>query len=673
VTARARISKLAHPAVLLLLVAILAYGLLLPQMGFYWDELPMSWIRYELGPEAMTRYFSTNRPVWGMLYQITTRFLPQVAIYWEVFGLFWRWLAAVLVWGIARSLWPGHNRFAIASALAFLIYPGFNQQWTSYLYSHFLIVLCFLLLSFLCTIWSLQHRRWYWPLTVAALLLSALNLWMMEYFFVLELWRPFMILGITWGVGTSLGLWPSIRRVLLLSAPYLVVFVANVLWRLFVFNNQVYQPTLIPALRSEPIGTAWELIKTIVLQVYTVTLAAWSQIFTFTAAGVQGPRTTALYVAVVLATALLIWLASWARPPSASRDTGRIWQMMGLGAVAMIAAGGPFWLTGLEVTTAYPANRFTLPFMLGAAIFLAAVLELLLPTWWRIALVGLIGLAAGRQALWADSYRRDWETQKALFWQMIWRAPGIEPHTIVLLNEGALPYYADNSLTGPLNWIYDPDNRSTEMDYVLFYPTSRLGGTLQSLEPGQPITYDFISEVFTGNTSQSLAFYYQPPACLRLLDPLMDPGNHFVADASLMREAARLSSSAWITPQSSARMPSIYGPEPPHGWCYYFERAQLAAQTNDWEGVVSLGREAFALNDYPNSPVERFVFIEGFAHSGLWSDALEQSTASYKVSRQYVGPLLCALWDRIGSHTPESTRKTNAITQARTLFACSPQ
>ena len=60
---------------------------------------------------------------------------------------------------------------------------------------------------------------------------------------------------------------------------------------------------------------------------------------------------------------------------------------------------------------------------------------------------------------------------------MVWRAPGIVPHTIVLLNEGALPYYADNSLTAPLNWIYDPGNRSSEMDYVLFYPTSRVGGT----------------------------------------------------------------------------------------------------------------------------------------------------------------------------------------------------
>ncbi|MDQ2690805.1 MAG: hypothetical protein M3Y68_02110, partial [Chloroflexota bacterium] len=94
-----------HPALALLIVAILAYGLLIPWLGFYWDDLPMSWIRYELGPEAMTRYFSTNRPVWGLLYQITTRLFPQVPVYWQIFALLWRWLGAVVVWAIMREVW----------------------------------------------------------------------------------------------------------------------------------------------------------------------------------------------------------------------------------------------------------------------------------------------------------------------------------------------------------------------------------------------------------------------------------------------------------------------------------------------------------------------------------------------------------------------------------------
>jgi hypothetical protein len=260
-----------------------------------------------------------------------------------------------------------------------------------------------------------------------------------------------------------------------------------------------------------------------------------------------------------------------------------------------------------------------------------------------------------------------------MFWQMLWRAPAIAPHTTLLLNQGAFLYYADNSLTGPLNWIYDPGNRDPGMDYVLFYPTSRLGGTLQGFEAGQPINYDFIAEVFTGNTSQTLAFYYQPPACLRLLDPALDSENHFVSDTSLMRQAAALSSTRWISSEATGHMPQIYGPEPPHGWCYYFEKADLAGQLGDWTTVVQLGDSAFKLNDYPNDPIERFVFIEGYARTGDWAKALDLSATSYRVSKTYVGPLLCRLWNRIRLGTPASLSRSAALDQVKRLFACTSE
>ncbi len=90
--------KYLRPSILLFMVAFLAYGILIPQLGFYWDDLPISWIRYQLGSEALTRYFSTNRPVWGVLYQLTTRIIPQVPEYWQIFALLWRWLGAVVVY-----------------------------------------------------------------------------------------------------------------------------------------------------------------------------------------------------------------------------------------------------------------------------------------------------------------------------------------------------------------------------------------------------------------------------------------------------------------------------------------------------------------------------------------------------------------------------------------------
>jgi hypothetical protein len=338
----------------------------------------------------------------------------------------------------------------------------------------------------------------------------------------------------------------------------------------------------------------------------------------------------------------------------------------------MLVAGWPFWLTSVPVSLGYPANRATLSFMLGVSLLLAGLLALLPRQLNWILLAVLVSLAAGRQFQWSNDFRRDWNAQKNLFWQMTWRAPALKPGTIVLMNE-KLAFYADNSIGAALNWIYAPDNHTSRVDYVLFYPTNRLGGALVSLEPGQPVKYDYLAGQFEGNTSQVVAFYYAPPGCLRLLDPEIDPYNHLIPDDSLMREAALISSSAPILNDgSNSRMPEIYGPEPERAWCYYFERADLARQMDDWEQVAALGDKAFKLDDYPNDPLERFVFVEGYAQLGQWQQALDHSQASYKVSKNFVGPLLCKLWERIDREVPESPEKGDIVTQAKILFVCNP-
>ncbi|GAB4505037.1 MAG: hypothetical protein Fur0043_20320 [Anaerolineales bacterium] len=657
--------KRLHPALALLITAILAYGLLLPSLGFYWDDLPMSWIRYQMGAEAMTRYFSTNRPVWGLLYQITTRILPQVPIYWQVFALLWRFISGLLVWGILRKLFPKQDRLAMAAALLFLLYPGFNQQWGAYLYSHFFLVLDLFLLSLYLMLHAQTSHYWTW--TALAMFLSALNLWMHEYFFTLEAGR----IALLWISlrDQRLAPKPRLSRTLSLWAPYLAVFAAAILSRLFVFNNQIYD------IGSEQAGTTlFDLLTTILPSLWTVAIAAWGQTFHFPSPGVDGWRITALYAAVTLVTA---GAAGWAlsKPQQArveersgKRDT---LEAIGAGVFLLLVAGWPFWLTGVPVSLAYPANRATLSFMLGASI-LAAGLFALLPRRieWAV-LIALVALTAGRQFLWSNDFRRDWNAQKNLFWQMTWRAPGLKPGTMILMNE-ELAFYADNSLGAALNWIYAPDNHTARVDYALFYPTNRLNGALTNLAPGLPIEYDYLAGQFHGNTSQVVAFYYHPPGCLRLLDPQIDPHNRLIPAESLMREAAALSQADQILAEPSAHMPDIYAPEPAHGWCYYFEQADLARQWQDWEQVAKLGDQAFALDDYPNDPLERFVFIEGYAHIGEWEKALRLSQDSYQVSRNVMGPLLCRLWERIEETTPASLQKAEVVRQVVTMFVCNP-
>ncbi|MDO8753387.1 MAG: hypothetical protein Q7J80_05795, partial [Anaerolineales bacterium] len=176
---------------------------------------------------------------------------------------------------------------------------------------------------------------------------------------------------------------------------------------------------------------------------------------------------------------------------------------------------------------------------------------------------------------------------------------------------------------------------------------------------------------FNGNTSNILVFDYDPPGCFRVIDPEVEATNRLLPPA--LRDVARYSNQGVILYDRQSQLPSqFYGSEPPHNWCYYFGQAELARQKGDWEEVVAFGEMAFALDDHPNDPVERFVFIEGYAHVEDWKKAVELSTDSNKISKNYVGPLLCKLWDRIERETQSTPGQASALDKVRGDFKCLP-
>jgi hypothetical protein len=639
-------------------ITILAYGLSFWRLGFYWDDLPISWIRYQLGTEATTKYFSDSRPVWALLYQLSAYLLPLKPAYWQLFAMFWRWAGVFVFWLVMARLFPRRKDIAFLLSLLILIYPGFNQQWVSYVYSHFFIVLFFLLIS-----WHLMLRG----KTIPAMIFSVLHLLMFEYFFLLEFMRPIILF-------MSLRDEPMTNRerytkVFKTWLPYIGVIIFVVLYRSLVYTHPGFGYSLTDELVRAPIETFTQLVKEVFSGLWVAAVGAWAQAFQFPNPIVNGSRTTILYIIVVLAVGFLVFLFKRANEEQTTNTKHDTYWLLGLGAVMLLLGGVPYWVTNLPVTLGFPANRALLSFMFGSCFLLLGLIDLLPMRFKYFVAILFVALSAGRQFLWSVDYLRDWESQKNLFWQLSWRAPSIKPGTLLLMNEKLL-FNADNSISAPLNWIYKTDS-SKDMDYFIAYPTNRLGRSLSALEKDVSIRYDFIAGSFDGNTSQALAFYYDPPACLRLLEPDLDSKNRFIQDESLMREASALSNADRITAKQTAVMPAIYGPEPEHGWCYYFEKADLARQMGDWEEVVKLGNKAFKLDDFPNNPVERFVFIEGYAHTGDWDRAIELSKVSYKVSKDYVGPLLCPLWKRIEAETTQSPERSDALSQIRNMNVCS--
>jgi hypothetical protein len=319
----------------------------------------------------------------------------------------------------------------------------------------------------------------------------------------------------------------------------------------------------------------------------------------------------------------------------------------------------------------YQTSRFTLPFTFGACLLLSALIWILPgPRNLRLAFLAVIvACSAGLQVQIGADYRRDWAQQSTLFWQMSWRMPAIRPGTALVINDYPMTHVSDNSLSAAINEIYAPDNHSENMAYMLYFASLRGETYFKGFIPGQNFSHNYLAAVFQGSSDQMLAVNYDPPACLSILDPDVDPVNAMLTTD--MRAAAALSARENILAQPVNPPPAlIFGSEPAHAWCYYFEQADLARQLGDWAKVTSLGDSAFALKDYPNGPLERFPFIEGYAHVARWADAIRLSQDTARIS-PVTHPPLCRLWARIQKQTTDSSEKQQALNQLGGFLDCS--
>jgi hypothetical protein len=654
--------------VVLFIVAALAYGLFFWERGFYWDEAPWTWIYYRLGPAALTKTFSTSRPFWGLIYQVT---MPMIGPYpwrWQLFMVIMRWLSAVLAWMLLREVWPKDQRPALWGSLLFLVYPGLGQNFISLMYTHFYIVLNCFLFSLYVSVLALRKPERRVALTVAALAFSVVNLLTMEYFYFLEFTRIILF----WIVLD--GDWKQkIRHAMITFIPYFAVMLGVTLWRIFFFENQnaSYSYVALDVIRQDPLLGIATVLRSFFMAFWETVPHAW--LFPFESATISelGLRVSILAATLVLLTALLIAFYLLFFNRSGQSNPAWVKEMFLLGFSAWLFAGGSFWLVGIEPQLHFSADRFTLPFMLGSSLILVALIGLISsrPKLQYGLLSLLVAFSIGKQFETNIAYVRDWDVQRDLFWQMSWRIPSLEKNTTILTNDLPVTYFSDNSLSGPLNWIY---GREGEMDHILYFASIRLNRGLPDLKPDLAFEQNYLAKTFYGNTSQIVVINFEPPGCLRVLDPQIDPENRLLVP--LLRDAAVLSNLSMIRLEPAVTMPaSLYAPEPGHAnaWCYYFEKADLARQTGDWEQVVELGDKAFQLDDSPNDPVERFVFIEGYAHMGYWEQAIELSKVSYRVSKDYVGPLLCQLWERIEVETDESAERSAALDTIRNMLSCS--
>lgn len=656
-----RLSKWRTPLALLV-IAFFSYGIFAFQQGFHWDDWGFAWLIRTLGRPGLVDYFATNRPFLAYVYPVTTSLFDTNPLAWQLFSLVMRWLTAVSLLWVLRLIWPERQRETLLVAVFFLTYPGFNQQAIAITYSHFFLAQTLLFTSIGLMLKFAQQPRRLWWAGLLGVLFAAFNLFSTEYFFGLELLRPFLL----WlGLRTRWPEWKArLKRAALTYLPFFLTLLGYLYWRYFILGFYLYQPGLVTDLSSSPTTRLTAIPRTVWEQWQVAAWDAWGQVFQMPDFAAYGPRLTMVFVFVLLLTGIGLYVMT-RRFNTIERvewQTSLLW--IGLGFLSMLFAGIPFLVTDLPLRLIFPNSRFTMPFALGVAFLLVAFLELL-PKWSNKLLVAsaLVALAVGVQFNNGYLWREDWQEQQSFFWQMAWRIPDLKSGSILLSSDTPFEYSSDNSLTFPLNLIYAPDNHSTEIEYAYFFVSVRLGNELEALKPGLPIHQNYLAATFDSSSDQIVAVHFAPPGCFRVLHPIYDKDLPLAPmmgeDADLLTEtglpvlprsaakALTLSNLGQVVPNAkSPTLPEILGAEPAHTWCYYFEKADLARQLDDWAQVAEIGDQVFAIPYYPDDYSEYLPFVEAYARTGRWEDARDLTRKTAELM-PILRPALCAVWQRV--------------------------
>lgn len=631
--------------ILLFIVTIIAYGLLLPKTGFYWDDWPFAWIAQFRGPAEFMPAFDGVRPFLGPIFWATTSLIPPVPLYWQIFALLIRFLSGLSAWFLFKQLWPNHQERALVAALLFLLFPAYSQHWVAltHINQEWVSLICFVL-SFGLTARALRQPTSFFKDTGISLVLLVAGVFPTEYFVSFEILRLFIIWIIVQEQHSNLR--EQILRSLKLWLPYFAIWMANVAWLAYFYTLGNYDSYAVDVVR-EPVSP-YKILLTMFEAVWKVGLYAWGQVLVLIGKSLTSP---ASLVTVALIAAAFLFFAFYLSRFPADRNTTRrfAFTMLFIGLLGILAGRVPSFAAGLPLTLQSSMDRFTISMMLGGTLFIIGLVHLLIgnPRIRTYVFALLIAMAVGQQFFNANIFRRDWEKQQQIYWQMAWRIPALEPGTAILTDEFAIDYETDLSLTAPINWMYAPNYTGGDLPYGLLFTTTRLGKqTLQSFAPNTEVSVGMRAANFNGSTSQVIVIHMPEGGCLRVLDPALGDQITYGRESNYLVDAIPLSNPALIDIHSSKTPQLPFVPEPPHTWCYYFTKAELARQQGNWQSVVDLYAQVTSLGYEPSDPLEWLVFIEAQAMTGDLAAAQELSDTAIESSAR-VRPGLCQVWKRV--------------------------
>jgi hypothetical protein len=655
------------------LVCVFSFGIVLSRLGFFQDDWHHVFYAYWQGDQGLQRFLLADRgPFAWVVYAMFFRILGYAPAAWHWSLMLIRFLTALVFWLALRQIWPGRSRLTAWLALMFVVYPIFTLQPLAVAYTlHWVMYLVFMI-SLLLMLSGARQSRYYVPLTAAAILLEAVHLAFIEYFSGLELCR----LVFLWLLLQDLPTRERWRKTLRYAAPYLIVLALYVDYRssysdIFGYDRFTPLATLTDLFRAPLAGVAG-ILQSMFQDVVYVVLSQWYTAVNPAIIDLSRPSTYLIFGSMLAFAAAAYFVfkgLSSAKDGEGSDHSMRTLAFAGLAAIVLALL--PFWLTGFSIYQKNPlwSERLALATMPGASMLVTGVVYVLIDQERsrHLVLSALLGLSIGLQVQTARSYQASWDKQEQFYWQMNWRAPALQPGTLIVSDQEILFYMGIYPTAFSINLLYPQTTQPPISSY--WFNAGFEHVNFDEFSAGKPVTFEKYATTFTATVNDVMAITFEPGQnqCLWILGPQYTDVRDLTPEASTWLRVSN--PSRILSTPGTVPTPAIYGREPKHTWCYYFEKADLAGQAQDWATATQLWDEANRQGMHAGNGVELMPFINAYARLNDWETARKLTMQAQSLPDRSTSAL-CDLWRGLATQPQASADRDQIVAAVEGQLGC---
>ncbi len=632
--------------VLIFLTTLITYGVSIPNLGYYHDDWFVLWSGQARGADSLIPLFSTDRPFMGVVYSVVYRLLGDSIIGWHLYALLWRFIGGLAFFWILRLVWPEQRYLATVMTVLFLVYPGFLSQPNANTKQNHLFGFASALLSIALMLQAMKTSKQGWKIaySLLSLILTANYLWIYEYMLGFEGTR-LLLLGYVLFQNGVRELRTLAGEILKRIWPYWLVTVGFLYWRVFIFEG-ARNATDVSGLAGSYLGNfrfmSIRLILETIKDFLDTSVFAWFvQPYQLFSLATYSNLVYAWVVAVVVAGSVWLYMflfrKKWGveiqdeESPRLRRD------LLWIGALTTLFAISPVIASGRQMDLYDPYKSYGLHPASGVVLFITGMMLMLQPRFRTWVLIALVGISVSTQVLNADYWERYWEVQREMAWQLSWRAPDIQDDTLVMMSiSGGFNPQQDYEVWGPINLIYNPgavkapaiqaEVLNLDTAYSIFK---------------RDVKNNYVRDIRLHRDFNNLLLITYPSSvsCFHVIDGTLPV--YAGSESLLIQQVGEYSRVDRIISSGPAHIPprSIFGTEPPHGWCYYYQKASLARQAGDWEEIGRLYDQVHDLGLETDDKSEIMPFFEGLVNLGRLEDARSLYRKQFKGQAEVRFPL----------------------------------